>query len=174
MNVSKRNYALIAGAAIILLLILVAFVFPRVMTSNANASALETQAVRRGTLIATVSATGAISPVREAQMAFSATGPLTKLNVQQGDQVQAGQLLAALDTRELELQVTQAEANLAAAQAKLDQLKNPQTSDVAAAQANLTSAEAALAQLKNPNPNDVAAAKADVDKAQAAGARAQS
>ncbi len=172
MKISQRAFIVLAAIVIVVAIAAVVFV-PRWLTPAVDANALATTAVRRGTLIATVSATGAISPLREAQLAFSATGPMTVLNVKQGDLVKAGQTLAALDTRSLDLQLQQAEANLVSAQAKLDQLKTPVQADVTAAQASLASAEAALAQLKTPNPNDVLIAKSDLDKAQAALAQAQ-
>lgn len=172
MNLSKRTFIILGSVAIIVIVILAVLV-PRLMPQDVSAKNIETAIVHRGTLTATVSATGSISPLREAQLAFNTTGALTKLNVKQGDQVRAGQVLAMLDTRELQLQLEQAEANLASMQAKLDQLKNPSPADVAAAQANVASAEAALAQLKSPNQNDLIAAKADLDKAAAAVARAQ-
>ncbi len=173
MRFSKRTAILLAGAALLALLVLVVAFVPRFGASTTDASPFESVTVRRGTLVATVSATGAIAPPREAALAFSATGPLLRLDVKQGDAVKAGQALARLDTRTLEFQIAQAEANLAAAQAKLSQLQHPSTSDVAAAQANVASAEAALAQAKTPSVNDVTMAKADLDKAQAAVARAQ-
>ncbi len=171
MNLSRRVYILIAGALMILLVALVAILMPR--GQDTAASMLEAVDVRRGTLAATVSATGAVSPLREAQMAFTTGGTITLLDLVQGDHVKAGQVLASLDTRALEFQVAQAEANLAAAQAKLDQLKNPSPADVAAAQASVASAEAALAQVKAPTPNDLIMARADLDKAKAAVDRAQ-
>ncbi|MDE3089369.1 MAG: efflux RND transporter periplasmic adaptor subunit [Chloroflexota bacterium] len=174
MNFSKRTYVLIAGGAIVLFVAIVAIWVSRSNAANAAASALETAPVRRGTLIATVSATGAISPRREAQMAFSASGPLTQLPVSQGDPVKAGAVLASLDTRASEFQLAQSEASLTAAQAKLDQLKNPSPADVTAAQASVASAEAALAQLQKPTQNDLTIAKSDLDKAAAALSRAQS
>ncbi len=172
MNLSRRTFIII-GAAIILVLVALAIVLPRLTAPDASADALETAPVRRGTLVATVSATGAISPPREAQMAFSATGPLTALNVKQGDTVKAGQLLAQLDTRVLEFQLAQSEANLASAQAKFDQLKNPSPADVAAAKASVDSAQAALAQLQKPTQNDLLIAKTDLDRAKAALDQAQ-
>jgi HlyD family secretion protein len=171
MNLSRRTYVLIAGGLVVLLVVLVAALMPR--GQDTAASALEVGQVRRGTLAATVNATGAVSPVREAQMAFTTGGALTQLNVAQGDQVKAGQVLATLDTRALEFQLAQSEATLTAAQAKLDQLKNPSPADVAAAQASVASADAALAQLKLPTPSDLLMAKADLDKAKAAVDRAQ-
>jgi HlyD family secretion protein len=170
MNLHKRSYALIAGGLVVALVAIVA-VLPR--GQDTAASALEVAPVRRGTLAATVNATGAVSPLREAQVAFTSSGPITQLNVAQGDRVKAGQVLSTLDTRALEFQLAQSEANLTAAQTKLDQLKNPSPADVAAAQAGVASADAALAQLKLPTRNDIAMAKADLDKAKAALDRAQ-
>lgn len=172
MNLNQRTFVII-GLGVVIVLVLFAVVLPRWMTPANDVANIETTIVRRGTLTASVSASGSISPLREAQLAFGTNGTLTTLKVKAGDTVKAGQVLAALDTRELELQLVQAEANLMAAQARLEQLKNPSPADVAAAQASVASAEAALLQLKVPNPNDWAMAKADLEKAAAALARAQ-
>lgn len=173
MNLSKRTFVLIAGSVLVLLVIAIAFLASRMSAQQTSASNAEIAAVRRGTLIATVSATGPISPLRQAELAFSATGPIVKLAAKQGDTVKTGQVLASLDTRTLEFQLAQSEAGLAAAQAKLDQLRNPNPADVAAAQSAVASAEAALAQARTPTQNDLTMAKADVDKAKAALDRAQ-
>lgn len=172
MNLNKRTFVMI-GIGVVAIIVILAIAIPRWLTPPNDLQNIETTTVRRGTLTASVSATGSISPLREAQLAFGATGALTKLNVKAGDSVKAGQIVAALDTRELELQLAQAEAGLASAQARLDQLKNPSPADVAAAQASVASAETALLQLKIPNQNDLLMAKADLDKAAAALARAQ-
>lgn len=172
MKPSQRTFVII-GVVLVAAIVLLTMAISQWTTQNSNVQNIETTVVRRGTLIASVNATGTLSPVREAQLAFGTTGALIKLEVKPGDLVKAGQIVATLDTRELELQLAQAEASLAAAQARLDQIKNPSPADVAAAQAQVASAEAALAQLKNPNPNDVLMAKADLEKAAAAVARAQ-
>jgi HlyD family secretion protein len=172
MKLNKRIFIVIGIVAIAAMVIL-AVAIPRLTTSEVSVKNTEKAVVRRGTLTATVNATGAISPIREAQLAFNITGALVKLDVKQGDNVKSGQALASLDARELELQLAQSEASLASAQSRLDQLKNPSPSDVSAAQAAVASAEAALAQLKTPNQNDYAIAKADIDKAAAAVSRAQ-
>jgi len=172
MNLSKRTFIII-GVILVAVIVILAIAIPRLTSQDVSAQNIETETVRRGTLLATVSATGAIAPLREAQLAFSTTGSLIKLDAKQGDVVKSGQILATLDTRELELQVTQAESSLTAAQARLDQLKTPAQADVTAAQAGVASAEAVLAQLQTPNASDVAIAKADLDKAAAALSRAQ-
>lgn len=172
MNLSQRTFIII-GAVVIAAIVLLAIFVPRLMSSDVSATTSESAVVRRGNLIATVSATGSISPLREAQLAFGATGSLMKLDVKQGDAVKAGQIIATLDTRELELQLASAEASLASAQARFDQIKSPSPADVAAAQAGVASAEAALIQLRQPTQNDLLIAKSDLDKAAAALARAQ-
>ncbi len=155
--------------------------------------------VQRGTLVATVSATGSVQPEQSAGVAFLTSGNLGQIMIKVRDTVKAGQPLAKLDTTDLELQLAQAEANLALAQSKYDQAKKggsesaiaaaqanlqsattaynkllrPDASSVAAAQANLNSAQAAYDKLLHPDPNELAIAKTDLDKAQAALSQAQ-
>src|SRR5438067_4844143 len=77
-------------------------------------------------------------------------GRVAWIGVEKGDRVQQGQVLVRLEDQEFRAQVDQAKANLAAAQARLDQLKagsRPQEKlkDKAAvmqAEANLKNAEA--------------------------------
>src|SRR5262245_10395960 len=59
---------------------------------------------RKGTLIATVSATGTIEPAVSTTLAFLANGSVAEVFVRRGDVVTKGQRLARLDTAELELQ----------------------------------------------------------------------
>jgi HlyD family secretion protein len=111
---------------------------------------------------------GKVVPVKSVALAFSTGGIVSQLPIALGDRVEAGKLLAQLDSKHLELQLAQANANLASTQAKLDQLKRgPTAEDVAAAQQNLTSAQAAYDGLLHPTPNDIIAAKTDVDKTKA-------
>lgn len=147
--------------------------------TTANASKLvisdaDYTLVKRGTLIATVNATGSLEPNQQAALAFLTVGNVAEVQVKLGDQVKAGQVLARLDSRELEFQVAQAEANLVSTQAKYNQLvRGPSTDDVASAQQNLASAQAAYDKLFNPDPNDILALKSDIDKAKAVLGQAQ-
>lgn len=51
-------------------------------------------------------------------------GRIEQVAVDEGDTVQAGQVIARIESDEIEVQVAQAKANLAAAQAKLNELKS--------------------------------------------------
>jgi HlyD family secretion protein len=155
---------------------------------------LATASVTRGELIQSVSGSGQIAPAQEIDLNFGTTGTVAEVLVQEGQQVKQGDVLARLETADLDQQILQAEANLksaqaaladlndgpnetdvrsaqaqlAAAQAQLNQqLKgDARASDVASARAQLASAQADLDALKNPSPEDISAAQAKVDQAQ--------
>lgn len=59
-----------------------------------------------------VVASGVVSPVQVTEIAFVIPGSVVEVAVREGDQVQAGQLLARLDATALQSAVTQAEAAL--------------------------------------------------------------
>ncbi len=121
-----------------------------------------------------VVAEGKVVPVKSAVLSFQVAGTITQVNAALGDKVDAGKTLALLDTKALEIQIAQADANLAAAQAKLDQLKvGVRAEDVSAAQQALKSAQAAYENLLRPSDNEMIALKSDIDKAKAQVDRAQ-
>ena len=98
-------------------------------------------------------ASGKLMPERWAYLGFSIPGRLATVDVAEGDRVQAGQVLAALDVAELQAAVHQAEAGLAAAQAQLAAIQAPaRAEDIAAAKGAVTSAEAQAV----PLPDNVA------------------
>ncbi len=114
-------------------------------------------------------AEGKVVPVRSAALSFLAGGNIAKVPVAYGDRVTAGQTLVQLETRQLDLQLAQADANLDSARAKLNQLKNsPTAQEVAAAKQNLVSAQAAYDNLLHPSSSDIVTLKTDLEKAKAA------
>ncbi len=105
----------------------------------------DTAVVRRDELLVTIDATGSLVPLSEVSVAFSSGGRVDVVLVEEGQVVQAGESLAQLDTDDLELQVAQAEATLAAAEVQLAQLlAPPRSEEIAAQEANLAAAEARL------------------------------
>ena len=131
--------------------------------------------VERGTLLVAVSASGSIEPNRRVNLTFETPGRVAEVAVEVGQAVKAGDLLARLDTTQLELQVRQAQAALDAAEAQLAQLKAPpRPEQIAAAEANVRAAEAQvsaasanLSQLvSGATAAQIAAAEAQVASAQ--------
>lgn len=94
-------------------------------------------------------ATGSVE-ANEYQVAAAAAGTVTKVLVDEGDRVTAGQTLVTLDARAASLQVDQARQGVVAARAALDKATDDLDSDdgsqadVAAARARLKQAEAAV------------------------------
>lgn len=121
-----------------------------------------------------VVAEGKVVPARSATLAFQVAGVVAQVPVAVGAQVKAGQVIAQLDSKQLELQLAQAEANLTSAQARFNQLKRgPTAEELAAAQQNLKAAQAAYDKLLKPDPNELATLKADLEKTQAVLKQAQ-
>jgi HlyD family secretion protein len=149
-----------------------------------------------GDLTATVSATGNIQPASDVRVAFSAAGTIAEVAVKVGDKIKKGDVLAKLDTIDLDLAVMQAQASLEQAQNALanadtaiEQAQNQiliatssysktvsgvRTADVTAAQAAY---DAAVAQyekvLAGPTAEDVAAVEAGMRNAEVAVRNAQ-
>ena len=114
--------------------------------------------VRRGTLEVTVSGSGNLQPHTLVNLAFTQSGVVRKVYVGVGDAVKAGQVLAELDTRDLELQLQNARINREIARIRLAQAQataRARPADLAAAQAALANAQASLEALKaGPDPRD--------------------
>ena len=119
--------------------------------------------------------------IRQVDLAFNGNDRVKEVLVQEGDSVQPDQVLARLDTTTLQLQLTQAQAQLKVQEQTAQRLKNgSRREEVNQAKANLDAAQAdaqyAQQQLKrlqsvHANTEQNAVSKSDLE---AARARAQS
>lgn len=118
-----------------------------------------------------ISASGQIVPSSKAQLSFPLTGVVKTVQVEAGDHVSAGQVLATLDTSVLEAKVAEADADLHAAQIHYTYLARTGTdqehldsslADVARVQAALDEANAILAQAALTAPFSGTIASVDV------------
>jgi len=80
--------------------------------------------VTRGDIMVSVSADGNLSLIRDRKLAFGTSGTITEIDVEQGDPVTEGQVLARLDTTSLELAVKSAELGVKAAEIDLEVAQN--------------------------------------------------
>ncbi len=133
----------------------------RVQQATASASNVQTAAVRRGQLVATINTAGVVQTADSVDLTFQASGQVKEVKVKEGDRVKAGQEIASVDATDAELQVAQAELSLSSAQAKLDQAKKGSTAEeIAAAKASLASAQESLKALQaGPSATDVEIAR---------------
>jgi HlyD family secretion protein len=82
-----------------------------------------TEAIDRGPIVATVTATGVVEPVTTVQVGTYASGPIREIFVDFNSLVKKGQRVAKIDPAPFEMKVRQAEANLANARAKVEKSK---------------------------------------------------
>jgi RND family efflux transporter MFP subunit len=75
-----------------------------------------------GDIFQEVSATGAVDPSKKINLQFKAIGKIKNILVEEGDNVEAGQILVELEKDDLYIKRQQAEAVLDLAQAKLEQI----------------------------------------------------
>src|SRR6185436_19207288 len=89
---------------------------------NANdPPAVTVEAIRARDLDAIVSASGKIQPKRQVNISATTMGRVTRLAVQEGQRVKAGQFLLEIDPRSLAGQLERGEASVAAARSSLQQ-----------------------------------------------------
>jgi HlyD family secretion protein len=102
--------------------------------------------VESGSISSTVNATGNIEPDAELSLTFRTPGEVQAVYVVDGQTVQAGDLLAELDTTDLTLSLAQARVSLEINQAQLAKLVEPPAiKDLAASQAGVEVAQTSVA-----------------------------
>ncbi len=134
----KKRYILFGMAAALLGVVVsgCATLLPNRQTSSLN---LQTTEIQRGSLEAVVDATGVVYTNQTATIAWETSGIVEDVFVVVGDQVAAGQQLAALKRSSLPQSIFQAEQELIKAQQALEDLFD--RAELSAAEAELKLAE---------------------------------
>lgn len=94
------------------------------------------EAIRTRDLESIVSASGKVQPKRSVEISANQMGRVTRLAVEEGQRVKAGQFLLEIDPRQLEGRLQRGEAGVAAAQSRLAQTRT--TIEQARARLNLS------------------------------------
>src|SRR5919199_1194517 len=130
--------------------------------SQVQALAVPAAAAQTGEIRQTLSYSGDVRAKEQITVLPKASGRVQRVLVDVGSPVHAGDLLAELEQDSPEIQVLQARANLAAAQAKLATIQaGAKPDDVAAAEEALGQQQARLEAMQaQARPEDVAAAHA--------------
>jgi HlyD family secretion protein len=144
----------------LLLVILVAAAIPIVngaaaSSHNPPGSATQTTILKKaiidtGDVRVTVSATGSLVPEQQSPISFNQPGRVVEVLVQEGQRVEAGQLLAREEATTQQASLDQAEYALQAAQAALAKLLKPvDARDIQNAEADVKTAEATYSSIAN-------------------------
>jgi len=158
-----HRYAKWGGIALaVLILMLLAYRF----FGGSSEPKYSTAAVERGRLTTTVSATGKLAPTNQVTVGSQLSGLVVKVLVDVNDHVVAGQALAEIDPEQLDDQIRQGQAQLAANQAQVGQAQ----ATVAEAQAQLARLEevSRLSGGKVPSRTELQTGRADAQRAVAA------
>jgi HlyD family secretion protein len=86
--------------------------------SNGTRLSYQTRAVTRGDITVTVTATGTLEPLNQVDVGSELSGTVEQVLVDYNDQVEAGEVLARLNTDRLQADVVEARASLASKRAK--------------------------------------------------------
>jgi HlyD family secretion protein len=120
---SKSGFRTLRRGVAILLILVAAFVGYALVARGESTTALEyrTEAVTRGDLHVTVSATGKLQPTNEVEVGSEVSGLVETVFVDDNDSVKKGQELLRLDTSKLRDQAAKSRAALQSAEARLEQ-----------------------------------------------------
>lgn len=113
--------------------------------SEAEPLVVDRVVVESGDLTVTVSATGAIAPIRQVPLLFELVAPVREVMVIAGQTVISGDVLASLNTTDYESTLFDAQVALDLQQVAFDALTSPaREEDIAVAQAAVNAAQAAV------------------------------
>lgn len=113
--VRRYRWLLIAIAIVVSLIV----IYYYMNSENKTTAQYKTQEVKRGSLVITVTATGTLQPLKQVDVGSELSGTIRSVDVDFNDVVKIGQVLARLDTEQLQARVVQSRASLGAAEANL-------------------------------------------------------
>ena len=117
---SRRNKITI-GAAVVLVGAGVAFY--NMLATGSDRPAVDVERIVRRNLEALVSASGTIQPKLSVDISSSVMGRVTRLAVNEGDQVETGQFLMQIDPESLESAIARGEAALEVSESGQEQAR---------------------------------------------------
>lgn len=161
---SRRKSRYLAAAVFLLLASAGGLWFARQTATRNQGPTYSTEAVHRGDLTLTITATGNLEPTTEVTIGSELSGTILEVYVDLNDRVTKGQPLAKLDSTKLAQQTASSRASLQSA-----------TASVAQAEATVQESAATLArqtELQRLSSGKLPA-QADIDSATAAAARAR-
>jgi trimeric autotransporter adhesin len=167
-----RTPFIIGGAVVIVLAAAGAFLLTR---GDPASVSYRTAVATLGTVTQSVSLSGNLAPDGETDLDFEGAGKVTSVNVEPGQTVTAGEVLATQDPTSLNASLLQAEATLSSAQAKVSLDRSGATaSSLAQAEGQVSSADVqyqtavtSLADTKAVNAQTVSEAYSAYTQAQA-------
>lgn len=117
---TKRTKYIVIGAVVV---VAGGLGFMQYKKGSKKGTEVRVEAVEKRDLVASVTASGQVTPRTKVDLSADITGKIVALNVKMGDIVKRGQLVLQIDPQQFESQVQRAEAALANSRARLAQAK---------------------------------------------------
>lgn len=96
-----------------------------------------------------IEVSGSVVPVQTVNLSPKTSGRVIRLYVEQGDRVRQGQVIAEMESTDIQAQLVQAQASVAQSQARLDQARaGNRLEDITQAQATIAQAQAQVSQAR--------------------------
>ena len=116
---NKKKLWIIIGVVAVLLL----FVVGNLLKSDTEAISVDTEIVKRQTVVHKVNGSGVIQPEIEVKISATISAWITDITVEEGDYVTKGQHLISLDEKQVRASYNQARSSVKSARASLMQMK---------------------------------------------------
>ncbi len=116
---NKKKLWLIIGGAVVL----VALIAGNLLKSDTEAISVDTEKVKRQTVVHKVNGSGVIQPEVEVKISATISAWITDITVEEGDYVTKGQHLISLDEKQVRASYNQARSSVKSARASLMQIK---------------------------------------------------
>ncbi|MBI5600790.1 MAG: efflux RND transporter periplasmic adaptor subunit [Gemmatimonadetes bacterium] len=117
---TKRTKFIVIGAVVV---VAGGLGFMQYKKGSKKGTEVRIEAVQKRDLVASVTASGQVTPRTKVDLSADITGKIVALNVKMGDMVRKGQLVLQIDPQQFESQVQRAEAALANSRARLAQAR---------------------------------------------------
>ncbi len=101
----KKNKKIIFIGVVVLLVVLIAIKILAGIRGGGNGLAVDTMTLERGNILVTVPANGVLEEVEKQTIYAENSAKVLSIQVEEGDYVEAGQVLALLDGEDLEIQL---------------------------------------------------------------------
>ncbi len=171
----KRSSVIVLGVTTFLVLSALAFSFVRSTGKPPTSTPIPTALVTpttRGNLASTLTVAGQFQPYQEVELHAKVSGYIRRINVDIGDHVHTGEVIATLEVPELNAQVASSQATIRHSQAEIERAQN----QVELAEANYAAIHAGktrLAEVAKNRPGLIAEQELDDSLAKDLDARAK-
>lgn len=136
------------------------FGYTQIKKTNITTSTYQVAKVEKGSIKTVVSGTGQVGDANQINISPEVSGEITKIAVSLNQEVHSGDLLAEIDSSDLNNQIYQAQLAIKSAQLNLDKMKEPvDEADITKAENELIAAQNEFIKLKLTQEHEMDVAK---------------